>query len=270
MMGRVRRRWPLRAPVMAIVLVSCASPAPTPSHSGRTFAFERDTFAFVNNTRWAYEFIQRPDGTEEMRHTESGLDHTGRCTMMSRAARQFYYAARFDGDAPVVNEAEYRKRVRAVLDTDPRRKTPVAEPITIPGFASLREMSEQREDLLKELVGDTPSGYRQRGNWRMIFGFPPEHQRRMARRLLERLAAGQHPLVHVSNFPQIDINHTVLVIDVVETPVELRFAVYDPNDARAPVPLVYDRASARFSYARTLFFPGGHANVYEVYDGFMF
>lgn len=263
-------RWqaPIGLLICAVAVVSCATPPPS-SAPPRSFDFDRDTLAYANNNQWIYEFVAGPDG-ETVEHRPSGADHTQRCTMMSRATRQFFHTARFDPAAPPVSDDAYAALVQRVLDSDPRRQQPANEPVTIPGYADLRSLSRDKESLLKELVGGTATGYKQRGNWRMIFGFPPEHQRDVAQRLVDDLDRGHPPLVHIANFPKIDINHTVLVIGVEQTPLELRFDIYDPNNAEEPVRLVYDRAGAQFLFARTDYFRGGRAKVYEVYDGFWF
>ena len=111
--------------------------------------------------------------------------------------------------------------------------------------------------------------YLQRGNWRMIFPFPAIHQRRLAAQLLTSLARGWPPIVHVLRYPELTINHLVVVFDAEETPAEIRFRTYDPNDATRAVTLTYDRATRAFSFARTPYFPGGPVKAYEVYDGML-
>ena len=189
---------------------------------------------------------------------------------MTRATRQFLYAARFAPDAPPVSEAEYRARVRTVLESDPRREGPSAPPVTIPGYSDLRSFSRAFEGILKHETAGVAAAYLQRGNWRMIFPFAPRQQRATARELVDDLARGHPPIVHLVNFPSIDINHSLLVFEAEETPLEIRFLAYDPNDASQPVQLVFDRATATFQLGRTEYFAGGPVKVYEIYDGFFF
>ena len=103
----------------------------------------------------------------------------------------------------------------------------------------------------------------------MIFPFPAIHQRRLAAQLLTSLARGWPPIVHVLRYPELTINHLVVVFDAEETPAEIRFRTYDPNDATRAVTLTYDRATRAFSFARTPYFPGGPVKAYEVYDGML-
>jgi hypothetical protein len=189
---------------------------------------------------------------------------------MSRTARQFFYDARFDPDLPPIEVSELRERVRDVLARNSRAERANSEPVSIPGFRDLRTLSFEHEQLLKQELSGRWLGYFQRGNWRMIFPFSPRSQRETAGELVADLVRGHLPIVHIVNFPRIDINHTVLVIGFEETPLRIRFSVYDPNYSDRPLSLAFARASATFSYNRTDYFPGGAAKVYEVYDGFFF
>jgi len=187
---------------------------------------------------------------------------------MARAARQFYSVARFDPSAPAQDAATYEHLVREVLDTDPRRRSD--QRVVIPGYRDLRELSEAYATLVKAMLAGPWETYLQRGNWRMIFPFRPEQQQHVAGHLLEELARGWPPIVHVLRFPDTTINHLVLVFDAEETPAEIHFHVYDPNDAERPLELVFDRGARIFSYSETSFFPGGPVKAYEVYDGWLY
>jgi hypothetical protein len=248
--------------------LACATPT-RDSTPERRFDFARDTFDYTNVNRWLYEFAPGPEGAT-VKHKLSHAEQTQRCTVMSRTARQFFYAARFEPGAPRASQDEYREMIREVIEFDPRSDQPANEPVTIPGFADLRALSAEHETLLRDVIRGGSLGYRQRGNWRLIFAFSPDHQRGIARGLVGDLERGHPPLVHIANFPKIDINHTALVIGVEETPVELRFQVYDPNDTDGPVRLVFDRATATFHYAQTEYFRGGPTKVWEIYDGAWF
>ena len=258
-----------RRTVVAVLLLALGCSARTsPVAPGRApFRFPADAFAFANETIWEYG----PDpasGHVGWYRPEPRPVFVLRCGALARAARQFYAAARFDPDAPALDEATYARLVRAVLQTDPRRPPP--SPIVIPGYTDLRSFSAAHERLVRAaLPGPRPS-YLQRGNWRMIFPFSARHQAAVADRLLESLARGWPPIVHVLRFPRITINHVVLVYAAEETPTRVRFEVYDPNDAARPVVLSFDRVTRTFSYARTRYFPGGPVNVYEIYDGALY
>ena len=104
----------------------------------------------------------------------------------------------------------------------------------------------------------------------MIFPFAARQQHGTARELLAEITRGHPPIVHLVNFPHITINHTVLIFHGEDTPTEIRFLAYDPNDNEKPVPLVFERASATFRFPRTDYFAGGPVKAYEIYDGLFF
>jgi hypothetical protein len=248
--------------------MGCATPARRTTMD-RSFEFDHDTFAYTNNNYWVYDLDSDPNGTI-VKERLANVDHGQRCTVMSRTARQFFYGVRFEENAPKLAPDDYRSLIRRVLSTNPRHEQPAESPIVIPGYADLRSLSIDYEVLLKEELQGRWTGYFQRGNWRMIFAFSPSQNRATARGLVEDTARGHLPLVHVVNYPAIDINHTVLIFAYEESPLQIRFELYDPNNSDHSGSLVYDRASATFSYNRTDYFAGGPVQVYEIYDGILF
>jgi hypothetical protein len=232
------------------------------------FRFPADAFAFANETLMQYE-IDPATRDLSWHSREKPPEFYLRCGAMARAARQFYSVARFDPSAPPADELTYEHLVQEVLDTDPR-KPPPDRRVVIPGYQDLRDLSRARGSLLKSMLAGPWETYLQRGNWRMIFPFSPEQQERVAGHLLDELARGWPPIVHVLRFPERTINHLVLVFDAEESPAEIRFHVYDPNDAEQPLELVFDRGAQIFSYSATSFFPGGPVKAYEVYDGWLY
>ena len=103
----------------------------------------------------------------------------------------------------------------------------------------------------------------------MIFPFTERQQEGVADALGTALARGELPIVHVVRYPRITINHMLLVYAVEETPAEIRFVGYDPNDPRAPLVMVFDRSARTFVYPRTIYFPGGPVKAYEIYRGWL-
>src|SRR5690606_21314728 len=83
--------------------------------------------------------------------------------------------------------------------------------IPIPGYANLREFSVDREQLLKEECGGAWRSYFQRGNWRMILPFSRRHQERASDKLKNSLQNHGVAAVHLVRFPQLTINHAVLL-----------------------------------------------------------
>lgn len=267
-MSAVARPWPVGA--LALVLASLSSCAlrTTPGPPQPAFRFSSDTFAFANETVWEYW----PNAlTKELRwrKREPRPPFSLRCNSVVRAARLFHVQARFDPTRPAVDTGVYRELIAAVLRRDPRRKTPSPDPVIIPGYADLRAFSRDHAPLLKALL-DRPALSLQRGHWRMIFPFGARGQRALAERLAAAVARGEAPVVHVLRYPDLTLNHFVLVYAVEETPGELRFDAYDPNDADQPLRLTWDRGARTFVYARTLYFPGGPIRAYEVYDGLLY
>jgi hypothetical protein len=227
----------------------------------------RDAFAFANGLRWDYATGFVSVGQIPAR-TRNGYDQ--RCPQMARAARQFFYAARFEPGRPRLTRSEYTERIARVLRSDPRRTQASAQPVRFPGFAGLRDFSSEYEDLLKEALGGRWRAYFQRGNWRMIFAFPPSHQRRTAREILDDLKRGHPPILHLVRYHRVTINHTLLVFAATSTTTEIRFATYDPNHPQRDVALRYDRVTARFELEPTFYWPGGEVSAYEVLDGWLY
>lgn len=261
----------MRRPGPIVLVLALAGPAchgvrpivPTP----RPFRFGADTFAFANETVWEYH-VDTVRGTSWWRKRDPRPPFSLRCGTMARAARQFHERARFDPAAPPADDATYARLVAAVLATDPR--DPRGPRIVIPGYAHLHAFSAAHRALVENALAGPWQSYLQRGNWRMIFPFPPGEQGREAKRIAARIRAGATVVVHVLRYPALTLNHLVLAYAVDETPAELRFLVYDPNDAERPVALVWRRGERTFAFAQTPYFPGGPVRAYEVYDGLFY
>jgi hypothetical protein len=257
------------APGVCVLLVpllalGCAVRVAPSLPSRAPFRFPADTFSFANDTIWEYD-VDPATGHISWRRREPPPAFSLRCGTVARAARQFYAGARFDPASPHADPATYATLVRRVLRADPRR-TPATR-IVIPGYPDLRSFSLEHRALIQDSMAGAWQTYLQRGNWRMIFPFGARHQAGVTRALLDSLTRGWPPIVHVLRYPELTINHLVLVFDAEETPDEVRFWAYDPNNADHPVALTYDRALRAFSFATTPYFPGGPVKAYEVYDG---
>lgn len=254
----------LLACLSACALGGATPPVPPP------FRFASDTFAFSNDTVWEYRLA--PGATRmEWWKREPRPPFSLRCGPVVRAARQFLLHARFDPAAAPLAPDGYGPLVTRVLRADARRKTAAPHTIVIPGYADLRSFSAAHEPLLKAtLMSESWSAFLQRGNWRMIFPFSARHQRAEAERLLAEVGRGETPIVHVVRFPDLTLNHIVLVYEAEPTPAALRFRAYDPNDATRPIELAWDRGARTFVYPRTVYFPGGPVRAYEVYDGLLY
>ena len=233
------------------------------------FQFERDTFAYANELVWEYR-LNPEAGTMTTLRNNPPPAYAHRCFVMVRCVRQFLYHARFDAALPVADAQAYRRRIREVVSRSPRRPSPEAERIVIPGYDDLRSFSEAQEELLKAECGGAWQSYFVRSHWRMVFPVLRWHQERTARRLIRRLATQTPAIIHVFRFPRVTINHGLVLYDLADTRSTLRFAAYDPNVPEHPAELSYHRADRTFVLPRNHYWPGGRVEVVEIYRGLLY
>ncbi|GDY19713.1 hypothetical protein LBMAG56_10580 [Verrucomicrobiota bacterium] len=256
-------------------------PEPTPSnhaaasggaavpHRARGFEFQRDTFAFANETRWRYA-VDPATGRQVATPRVPVPDYMLHCFVVVRAARQFWLHARFEPTQPAPDEATCRGLIRAVVARSAQTASGAGAKVVIPGYASLREFSVAREALLKAGCGGAWRSYFQRGNWRMIYPFWRSHQASEAARLTTTLRDGGLPIVHVQRFPQLTINHTLLLFGAQETSAGIEFRAYDPNVPEREIVLTFERATRTFTLPPLPYFAGGRVDVYEIYRGWIY
>ncbi len=249
---------------LALLLCGCAT-AKVPAYS-RPFVFQQDSFAYANELVWEYHF-DPTTGKATHNRREPPPTYTHHCFVVARAARQFFQHARFDPAQAVADEATYRKLIRRVISTNPRKELPESEKIIIPGYTNLYAFSLAHEAALQADCGSARQSYLQRGHWRMMLPLSRHHQENMARQLMDSLRKNRPPVVHLVRFPKLSINHAVLLFDVKETEKEIQFATYDPNDSSKPFWLTYDRTERTFSFPGNFYFIGGRVDVYEIYRG---
>ncbi len=232
----------------------------------RRFEFGRDTFAFANELVWEYQ----PDGTTgkmNYRPREPKPDYAHRCFVLTRAARQFLFHARFDPGQGTAHEAAYRRLVREVVSRNPRNPCDAGNRIVVPGYASLREFSAAREALLKSECGGAWRSYILRSHWRMVLPISRAHQERTAVGLNAEIQKSISPIVHLVKFPSLTINHGMILFDVTETGKGWEFSAYDPNDPAQPARLDFDRSGKTFSLPPNRYWAGGKLNVIEICRG---
>ncbi len=256
----------------------------------RRFDFDSDTFAFANELIWEYQF-DTATGKTTFRQRKPKPNYTHRCFVLTRAARQFLYHARFDTSSllperelsqlaappknpplriednprPTTDDETYRRLTREVVSRNPRTPCPPEKQIAIPGFASLREFSTAREPLLKAECGGAWHSYVLRSHWRMIFPISRAHQELTAARLLPALRRNFSPIIHLVRFPSLTINHGMILFDAAETATGVVFSAYDPNDPARPARLTFDRATRTFFLPQNRYWAGGELNVIEIY-----
>jgi hypothetical protein len=255
---------------LASILCGCASaPHPTAAvPARRAFDFPHDTFAYSNELVWDYHYDEHGKWVSHPHHPKP--DYTHHCFVVARSARQFFEHARFDPAQPPANDATYRRLIKHVISLGANHEVPDSDRIVIPGYANLRDFSSAHADILKATCGGAWQSYLQRGHWRMIFFFTRHHQEKMAQQLLAHIRQNRPPVVHVVRFPQLTINHAIVLFDAAETPDHITFSAYDPNNPSHPVPLTFDRATRTFQYPANDYFPGGKVNIYEVYRDWIY
>jgi hypothetical protein len=245
------------------LLAGCASTPPPTAKVPRPFDFQKDTFAFPNELLWEYSFDTNGNWTAHRR--EPKPSYTLHCVVLARSAIQFFENAEFCPNEPVTNTAAYRRLIRRVISTSPRSQLPESAQIRIPGYPDLRSFSQAHEDLLKAECGGAWQSYFQRGNWRMVFPFSHSGQEHMAQKLLLHVKPGHPVAIHVSTFPKLSINHTVVAFEAKDIGTGILFTTYDPNQPNKPSSLLFDRATRTFLLPACNYFAGGRVDVYEIY-----
>jgi hypothetical protein len=230
----------------------------------RRFDFERDAFAFPNELVWEYHFDTATGETRAVRR-EPAPRYALRCFVLVRAARQFFYHARFDPAAEPVDDVTYRRLIRAVLARPSRRPSPPGQHVVIPGYAGLREFSAAREPVVKAACGGAWRSYVQHSHWRIVVPVSRRHQHLAAGQLLDAVEDHSAPLVHLLRFPSLAINHGMVVFEGTRTSAGAEFLAYDPNDPERPARLSYDRARRAFSLPANRYWRGGELNVFEIF-----
>jgi hypothetical protein len=234
----------------------------------RRFEFARDTFAFANETYWEYHFDDAA-GKTSFTQREPKPDYAHRCFVLTRAARQFLYHARFDENSSAPTDGECRRLIAAVMARNPRVPCVIEKEIAISGYASLREFSGARSALLKAGCGGAWQSYVLRSHWRMVFPISRAHQARTATSLNTALSQNIPPVVHLIKFPALTINHSMVLFSAEETAEGFAFKAYDPNQPQQPVTIVYSRASREFSLSRNHYWAGGVLDVIKIYQNWL-
>jgi hypothetical protein len=241
------------AALAALAWATMATAAPA-------FDFERDTFAFPNETYRIYD--RSPDGRWSAHPRAVPTRYSRSCLVLARAALQFHKFARFDPAAPPPDAPTLRRLVRRVARTP--AWLPPKTRVTLPGFPNLHALSRAHPDLLRDELGRWWPTYIRPGNWRSAAPFPRSGQARLARQLAANLARHRPSALFLTRGRP--MNHAVVAFATTPAPDGAPlFHCYDPNNPRAPLTLRFDPASQSFLMPRTPYWTGGPINVFPIY-----
>jgi len=234
----------------------------------RRFEFARDSFAFENETFWEYHF-DTGSGKTRFTQREPKPSYAHRCFVLTRAARQFLYHARFDPTLKPDDDETCRRRIREIVARNPRQRCAPEDQIVIPGFANLREMSAAHGTLLKAECGGAWRSYVLRSHWRMVFPISRAHQTGTAESLVAALKQNVPPIIHLVKFPALTINHSMIVFKVEKTGKGYGFQAYDPNNTTRPERLTFDGDTGTFSMPSNRYWGGGALDIIEIYRSWL-
>jgi len=242
------------------------TPAVGPAGGGdaRRFDFFADTFAFPNELVWEYR-LDASSGGMTFHRREPSPTYSHRCFVIVRAARQFFFHARFDSSAKPIGEERYRALIRAVVRRNPRQRSTPEERVVFPGFADLRSFSTAHPESLKAECGGAWHSYVLRSHWRMVLPISRRHQQTTADRLVARVGQNTAPIIHLVKFPALTINHGMVLLDVSSSGNTHEFTAYDPNDPAKPIRLTFDGTRQTFRLPANSYWPGGDLNVIEIF-----
>jgi len=225
--------------LLSALLSGCASVAPLDTAIRQpapplVIRFGVDTFAFPNESR-------------SKNHGKPDL-YANYCFVMARAVTQFRRFARFEPTLPRLSAEAYTERVKQATAYPPwHDPLPADQRVVVPGYASLYELSRDQEAAVKAGLPTRLWTLVHWTNWRVVFPFPGWHQERVASQTMAELQAGHLVQLLVTNFPEWELNHTVLAYDYrIGDNGSVEFVVYDPNDPYVPGLIAFDRHERRF------------------------
>jgi hypothetical protein len=230
------------------------------------FSFDRDTFAFANQTVFEYH-----EGYASLRKSSTVKKdaYNRHCFVMCRTAMQFKKFARFDPYGAPLDDTTLAARIRAVTHraawTEP---LPNEQRIVFPGYKDLREMSKARRELAQKNIGHGWPSYFRISNARMMFQDGRGYQEKTHARLNAALARGELFVGFLTTYPRFSINHSILIYkqkSFSPNPGVERYFVYDPNHPESPRELTWSPHTRSFSYQKDWDFIGGNVRVYQVY-----
>ena len=225
---RTTSRVVLAAAILAVAACASVPRAPVAGEASvPDFAFARDTFAFPNDVR-----ALTPERDDL---------YANYCFVMARSLRQFFLFARFDPAAPRLPRAGYVERVRRVVARPPwHEPIAVEERVVIPGYASLREFSGAEAPAVKEGLGGRLWTFVHWTNWRVGFPMTRRHQAGVLDEIQRELAAGRLVQLLITNWPILELNHTVVAFASRANGSSVELMISDPNEPARPGVITFD------------------------------
>jgi hypothetical protein len=255
------RRLALGRAVVAAVAILTAACVSTPSRPAgvRTdeavvgdFSFERDTFAFPNDVR---AFAPERDDL-----------YANYCFVLAKGMRQFFLFARFDPAAPRLDRAGYVDRVHRVAEHPPwHSPLPADERVVIPGYANLREFSRAEASAVKEGLGGRFWTFVHWTNWRVVFPMSRSHQAGVLEEIRSELEAGRLVQLLITNWPILELNHTVVAFASRANGTGVELAIWDPNEPARPGTITFDSTREQFRATRVYATRPGPIRVFRMY-----
>jgi hypothetical protein len=229
------------------------------------FRFDRDTFAFANQTVFEYH-----EGHASLRSSPTKRDAYNRhCFVMCRTAAQFKKFARFEPQSNPLDDASLAARIRTVTRQATWTKPlPEDQRVVFPGYKDLKEMSKAHRELVQLNIGHGWPSYFRISNIRMVFQDGSGYQEQTHSQLNQALARGELFVAFLTTYPRLSINHSVLIYkrrSSSPNPGTDHYLVYDPNHPESPRDLTWSARDRAFSYQKDWDFIGGFVRVYQVY-----
>ena len=259
----ILRNWRTTAGFCWLSLFVAAA-SPRPSTTTPAFRFDRDTFAFANQTVFEYR-EGRPYARKKS--NQWGDVYNRRCFVLCRTATQFYKFARFDPRSAPLDDKALAARIRSVTRQQAwAAPLPEDQRVVFPGYANLREMSKARLHVVQKNIGLGWPTYIRMGNFRMFYRHDLNYQEKTHANLDAALARGDLFVGYLSTYPSLAINHSILVYAQKTASSENEhYLVYDPNHGEAPRQLTWSPREHAFSYKKDSDFIGGFVRIYQVY-----
>ena len=245
-----------------LIVLACALNVCSAAAWSRTFDFQKDTFAFENQTYFDYKPVSETVIEISRRHGRVP-DFSRHCFQMVRAVLQFYRFAEFRPDLPKPSESEYREIVRTISRI-PAWSSGPREKIVVPGYSDLHSFSLGEKLLIQKNLGLWWPSYCRIGNWRIVFPVPRSGQERLAATLRKELDQGQIDAVYITRMKP--INHCLIVYHyTAEADGDIVFDVYDVNQPGKLVHLTYRASDRSFYFDKTWYYPGGLVSALSLF-----